>query len=524
MTDKKAPIQPSTHLFQSVLDALPLCVFWKDRNSVALGCNQALADVAGLKSPDEYIGKTDYEMPWSKEEADFFVECDQRVMDSEESELNIIESQVQANGKLAWLETSKIPLTDENGDVIGILGAFQDITERKRIEDENIENQKLDSLATLAAGLAHDFNNVMAMILGSTQLTKLKIAQGCHSSELVKYLDRIEQATERAANLTEKFMNYSQRGEVSKSIFSPIKMIEEAIAFILPTINSPINIEANNLEGEIYADLNQIHQVINNLLINAAHASTHGEKITVNIKDCMIEASSAIELRSGRYFAISIKDQGIGISPEQQQEIFKPYFTTKDNGHGLGLSSCLSIVKNHNGTLDVESTKGQGANFTVYLPISEYDTCSKLNHTSFTNEVVHGNSRILYIEDDKDTQESMLEIFNEIGYQVQSFSALKPALNFIEQQSDSFDMVVTDYIIGSDHHGGQDILDKVRATNNDCPVILVTGYFQRVENPEEEQNEFSYIAQKPVSLAQISQVLNLLSKVSSNNEKHNSFA
>ena len=171
--------QPSIELFQSVFDALPFCVFWKDVNSVGLGCNQALANIAGLDSPKDYIGKTDYDLPWTEEEADFFRECDRRVMDSGKAELNIIESQKQANGRIAWLETSKIPLTDTDGNIIGILGAFHDITERKRIEDENIAIQKLDSLGTLAAGLAHDFNNVLGMILASSQMAKMKIARVC---------------------------------------------------------------------------------------------------------------------------------------------------------------------------------------------------------------------------------------------------------------------------------------------------------------------------------------------------------
>ena len=110
--------QPSIEMFQKVINALPFCIFWKDKNSVALGCNQALAEVAGLNSPNEYVGKTDYDLPWTKEEADFFRECDQRVIQSNQAELNIIESQKQANGNVAWLETSKIPLVDSNGEVI----------------------------------------------------------------------------------------------------------------------------------------------------------------------------------------------------------------------------------------------------------------------------------------------------------------------------------------------------------------------------------------------------------------------
>ena len=288
MNSNNSISQPSEELLQSVLDALPFCVFWKDRNSVGLGCNQALADIAGLISPQDYIGKTDYDLPWTTEEADFFRECDRRVMDSGQAEVNIIESQKQANGRLAWLETSKIPLTDAQGNVIGILGAFHDITERKRIEDENIASQKLDSLGALAAGLAHDFNNVLSMILASSQLAKVKVANGTDASKVLKYLDNIENATKRASVLTEKFMNYSERGQITKVVCDLSEMIEESISFVQSSIHSPIRYKASDLDEMLYADVNQIHQVINNLLINAAQASTNSEEIIVNVQKCNI--------------------------------------------------------------------------------------------------------------------------------------------------------------------------------------------------------------------------------------------
>jgi len=166
--------KPSLEMFQAVIDALPSCVFWKDKNSVGLGCNKVFAEVSGLDSPEEYIGKSDFDLPWTKEEASFFREFDQRVIQSNTAEFNIIESQKQADGHLQWFETSKIPLIDSNGDVIGVMGVIHDITERKKAEDVNIANQKLETLASLSAGLVHDFNNILSMILGSSQLAAKK--------------------------------------------------------------------------------------------------------------------------------------------------------------------------------------------------------------------------------------------------------------------------------------------------------------------------------------------------------------
>jgi PAS domain S-box-containing protein len=498
--------KPSIEMFQSVLDSLPFCVFWKDRNSVGLGCNKALANIAGLISPQYYIGKTDYDLPWTTEEADFFRECDQRVMNSGKAEVNIIESQKQANGRLAWLETSKIPLTDTKGNVIGILGAFHDITERKRIEDENIASQKLDSLGALAAGLAHDFNNVLSMILASSQLAKVKVTKGTEINQVLKYLDNIENATKRASALTEKFMNYSERGQITKAVCNLSEMIEESISFVQSSIHSSIKYEASSIDGMLYADVNQIHQVINNLLINASQASTNNEEIIIKVKKCEIKQSEDSLLRTGSYFAVSIKDKGIGIDDRQKDNIFKPYFTTKDKGHGLGLSSCQTIVKNHNGAIQVESKLGFGSIFTIYLPLSASHEDVAFLH-QYSTEVVHGTGRILYIEDDLNTQASVIEMLQELGYEVQSYSDLGVAVDHIKKHQDGFDVVITDFIIGDALQGGMDILDNVRLTQPDCPVILLTGYFERLEDQTEQSNQFSYIAQKPIGFAKISQII-----------------
>lgn len=504
--DKNNP-QPSLEMFQAVIDALPFCIFWKDKNSVGLGCNQALADVAGLNSPEDYIGKTDYDMPWTKEEADFFRECDQRVITSNRAELNIIESQKQADGHVAWLETSKIPLLDSLGDVIGILGAFHDITERKKAEDANIANQKLETLATLSAGLAHDFNNILSMILGSSQLAAMKIGKGCDASEVIKYLDRIEKATERASKLTGKFMSYSKQGDVTKTVFNNSEMIEDVISFIQPSIKSPLMHKTSDVNSMLYADINQLHQVLSNLIINASHASINNEVIIVNVSYCNIELADHRNLTPGSYIAISVEDKGIGMSEECQKSIFKPYFTTKDDGNGLGLSSCLSIIENHNGSIEVVSTLGIGSTFTIYLPISTLDGQNAI-HQGFSEEVLHGSGNILYIEDDFNTQVAMLDMLQSLGYKVTAYTSQAAALEYIDNNPDSFDLVLTDYILGDAESGGETILNSVYSVRPDCPVILITGYFERLKASAESESQFSYIVQKPVAIAQISQIIN----------------
>jgi len=507
MDSNNVASQPSAQMLQAVLDALPFCVFWKDRNSIGLGCNQALAEVAGLHSPDDYLGKSDYDLPWTKDEADFFRECDRRVMESGEAEINIIESQLQSNGRLAWLETSKIPLTDSNGDIIGVLGAFHDITERKRLEDENISNQKLGSLATLSAGLAHDFNNVLMMILGTCQLAKMKMASGAKVTDIQSYLENIEKATSRASALTNKLMSYSERGPVTKTVCNISTLLDEAVSFVQSSINSIITVDIDDTKDVLFADINQIQQVIYNLIINASQASKNNEEIHLNLSNREVHHSEGINLRPGKYFAISIEDHGVGITDVQKEEIFKPYFTTKEHGHGLGLSACLTAVNNHNGIIHVESEEGLGSTFTVFLPIFVRGEKDGLVHQPFSDELIYGSGRVLYIEDDPDTQASTLEMLQELGYEVQCHSSLQPAIRYIKEYPDDFDIVITDFIINEHVQGGEKILDSVRDVRPKCPVILITGYYKNVEKRAEMSNQFSYIVQKPVGFGKISQII-----------------
>jgi CheY-like chemotaxis protein len=251
---------------------------------------------------------------------------------------------------------------------------------------------------------------------------------------------------------------------------------------------------------------------MNNILINAAQASTDDDEIHVDIQSCDIKQSNHLSLHAGNYFAISIKDNGSGMTEQQKENIFKPNFKKKDNGHGLGLSSCQTIIKNHNGAIEVESKVGSGSTFTIYLPFSLSKNDVAVIQTPFSTELIHGSGRILYIEDDLNTQASTLEIFQSLGYEVQCYADLALAVDYIKEHPKHFDMVITDFIIENNVQGGLEVLDAVRLTRPNCPVILLTGYFAHLHKQVDHNNEFSYIAQKPMDLAKISQIISTFMK------------
>ncbi len=210
-------------ILQLVLNNIPQFIFWKDINSVYLGCNKNFAEAAGVEKPEKIVGKTDYDLAWEESEADFFCECDRRVMGTNVPEYHIVETQLQADGKKAWLDTNKIPLHNTLGEVIGILGTFEDITERKQAEEEKAkltdqlhQAQKIESIGQLAGGVAHDFNNLLGVILGYTELALMKADP---SSPLISDLEENRKAAYRAAELTRHLLTFARKQAIMRNPF-----------------------------------------------------------------------------------------------------------------------------------------------------------------------------------------------------------------------------------------------------------------------------------------------------------------
>ena len=273
-------------------------------------------------------------------------------------------------------------LRDNTGNPAGIVCAAKDISERKKLEEEIFRSKKLESIGILAGGIAHDFNNLFAIIIGNLTLARDEISPGEKSFKL---LLKAEQASLRAADLARKFITFSPGGWLKKEkvkLSSILKKARDSEPLKM-TINVLYNIEIPNDLLPIYGDKTQLTQVIQNLFLNAAAAigalpDPRGGKISVRAENAYIEdvkngINTSILLKKGKYVKILIEDNGIGISAENIERIFDPYFTTRDKtnqkGMGLGLTLCYSIIKKHDGHIAVESEIGKGTAVTLYLPV-----------------------------------------------------------------------------------------------------------------------------------------------------------
>ncbi len=275
------------------------------------------------------------------------------------------------NDKKIWLYFSASPIKNAQGKITNYVGVAEDITNKKIIEEEMLKINKLDSLEVLAGGIGHDLNNILTAIIGNISLAKLNIQP---VGPVYEFLSEAEKASLRARNLSWQFLTFSKGSITYKKSIILGEVIRETVKFTINNKNVVCKFYIPNDLWEVEADEVQICQVIENLVINACQAMPDGGEIIITAENLKLEENNqSIPLISGNYVKLTFRDNGHGIPTENLQKIFDPYFTTKDIGHGLGLTICYSIIKKHNGYIGVDSIVGKGSAFYLYLPSTKKD-------------------------------------------------------------------------------------------------------------------------------------------------------
>ncbi|MEH1794062.1 hybrid sensor histidine kinase/response regulator [Nostoc sp.] len=422
-------LKQTQQLMRLVFDTIPYWVGWKDINSVYLGCNQSLADMLNLSSPDEIVGKTDYDLNFSKEECDWFLMCDRRVIESEQAEFHIIDRVLRADGQQAWLDTSKMPLRDVNGNVFGILFVTKDITERQQAEEElkqqkqNLEqalaelqhtqvqlvqSEKMSALGNLVAGVAHEINNPVGFLGGNIQpaLDYIKDIFGLVDlyqqkypnpdaeiqdeieaidldyirEDLPKLVGSMREGVKRIRDISTSLRTFSRADSdrpVACNIHDGIESTILILKHRLKASESRPEIQVIREYGQlplVECFAGQLNQVFINILANAIEALEESnidrsfEEIQTNPNWIAIST----QVSDSKQVIISIKDNGLGMSEEIKQKVFDHLFTTKSVGKGTGLGLAIArqiIVEKHGGSITVNSTLGKGTEFVLEFPI-----------------------------------------------------------------------------------------------------------------------------------------------------------
>jgi two-component system cell cycle sensor histidine kinase/response regulator CckA len=294
-------------------------------------------------------------------------------MEQDRAEFHIIESQLRADGLEVWLDTNKIPLHDAEGRVVGILGTYEDITERRRAERERAEleerlrhAQKMEAVGTLASGIAHDFNNMITVMLGATELLR---KHGMSDALSAEALEMIERSLEQATGLTRSLLTFSRKMPPIKQPIDLCQVVRDAEPLLRRSLTATIGftLELPDRAVRINGDRTQIQQVLLNLVINARDAMPQGGSLTI----CLCLPGDG-ERADGEpeFVRLIVSDTGTGIPEQDVARVFDPFFTTKPRGQGtgLGLSITHGIVKEHGGRIEVVTEPDTGSTFTIFLP------------------------------------------------------------------------------------------------------------------------------------------------------------
>ena len=471
---------------QPILDALPMpAVITSDRDGRILYANELFGLIFGLPTPD-LIGRGLPDLYYNPGDR-------QALLEALAKTGSVSNYEVQAkkvDGVPFWATVSLKPLFFQ--DEPAVLSTFNDISERKRLEQELYRSKKMDALGRLAGGIAHDFNNVLTIILGISMLALNRLGQ---SDLLHGDLEEIKKAAERAASLTQQLLAFSgrqMRGPITLDLNEVLAALQTMLQRL---IGEDINLEivcASGL-GHVKADRVQLEQIIMNLVVNARDAMPHGGKLTLQTTDIELTEDSPQSrvLASGPYVVLAAKDTGQGMDAETQSRIFEPFFTTKGpgKGTGLGLSTVYGIVKQLGGHISVDSELGRGTTFIVYLPKVEA-AVEVLEADQARSILPRGTETILLVEDEPGVRALVSETLQAYGYTVLEARHGIEALLIGTQFTGPLSLLMTDVVMPQ--MSGRAVADRLMPLRPRMKVLYTSGYTDEavvhygVENAEQD--------------------------------------
>jgi two-component system, cell cycle sensor histidine kinase and response regulator CckA len=416
---------------------------------------------------------------------------------------------LRPDGSTRWIRDRAFPIRDDADQIRRIAGTATDISETRQLEHQFRQSQKMEAIGQLAGGVAHDFNNILTAMMMQADLASLTEDLPAEAAEL---LDEIKESAERAANLTRQLLAFSRRQVMQPRDIDLNDIVTSLSKMLQRTLGEDVHLQLNLHPRPVVtrADPGMLDQVLINLAVNARDAMASGGSLFIETSEralSSMEAATMPEATPGRHVCLSVTDTGSGIDPEIASRIFEPFFTTKEpgKGTGLGLATVFGIVRQHGGSVTMESTPGKGATFQILLPAKEGATESP-NAPELHPKSVGGSETILLVEDDPSVRILSRVVLERSGYRVVEASNGKEALRVWDQEKNSIDLLLTDIVMPGGI-SGRELGTRLREQNPDLRIIYTSGYSAEIAGQELTLQIGQNFIQKPVRPNQLLEAL-----------------
>ena len=381
------------------------------------------------------------------------------------------------DGRRALLDTTKTPMHDPEGRLIGVLGIARDITGHRTLEEQLRQAQKMESIGTLAGGIAHDFNNILSAIIGYGHITLMKMPQ---DDPLRLNVENMLESADRAAALTQSLLTFSRKQVTERKPVELDTILRKVEKFLVRVIGEDVEIRVLPDEKAltIFADVGQLEQVFMNLATNARDAMPQGGSFTIETTATELDYGFITTHgygKPGNYAMITATDTGVGMHEETRKKIFEPFFTTKEvgKGTGLGLSMVYGTIKQHEGFINVYSEPGKGTTFRIYLPLIEAAATDEKTAAE-TAPPAGGTETILLAEDDPSLRKLTVYILEQAGYTLITANDGEEAVAKFKENKERIQLLLFDMIMPK--KGGKEAFDEIRTTDPAVPVLFASGY------------------------------------------------
>ncbi|MEW6667017.1 MAG: PAS domain S-box protein [Thermodesulfobacteriota bacterium] len=504
-------LRESEARFRLLVENAPDAIFVRIKDRFAY-VNPAAVKLFGASSPDELLGT----LILDRLHPDYRATTRERMrrINTERAKLPPMETKyLRLDGTPVNVEAYPVPYVyaGENGALV----FARDVGDRKRAEAERKsleaqlrQAQKMEAIGTLAGGIAHDFNNILGVIIGCTELALMDLSE---ETATYRRLREVYRAGERAKDLVKQILAFSRRGEQMRKALDPTLIVKEGLKMLRSSLPSTIQIQQDIRRdcGTVLADPTHLHQVLMNLCVNAAHAMRErGGTLTVHLKHLDLTAAEAAQFEGigpRHYCMLSVRDTGHGMDRAVLDRIFDPYFTTKrpGEGTGLGLAVVHGIVKGHGGAIRVESEPGAGSTFEVLLPVIDLGRGAEVKPDVRT--VPGGSERILLVDDEEPLVRTGCAILEGLGYRVTATKSSREALEIFRDRPDQFDLVITDMTMPD--MTGSELARHMLKIRADVPIILCTGYSDIITPERARDMGIREFLVKPIPLRNLAEAI-----------------